>query len=75
MRYFYAVVECDSVATAKAIYEQVDGTEYEHSSILLDLRYIPDEVTFDDEPKEQVTDVAPSFKPRDFVSNVSEIKM
>eukprot|EP00035_Acanthoeca_spectabilis_P033916 m.26074 g.26074 ORF g.26074 m.26074 type:complete len:706 (-) comp6270_c0_seq1:20-2137(-) len=52
LRYYYAVVVCDSGETAEAIYEQTDGLEFEKSQNILDVRCVPDDVTFDTEPKD-----------------------
>ncbi|XP_051559167.1 ESF1 homolog [Myxocyprinus asiaticus] len=72
MRYYYAVVECDSAETAAKIYEECDGFEYESSCSTIDLRFIPNYVTFDDEPKDRATDVDyASYKPKLFTSTAT----
>ena len=55
LRYFYAVVDCDSANTAAFLYDQLDGFEYENSSSTLDVRFIPDDMEFHDEPSSSCT--------------------
>ncbi|KAI7826353.1 hypothetical protein BX661DRAFT_183838 [Kickxella alabastrina] len=66
MRYYFAVVECDSVETAHTICQQCDGTEYEASANFFDMRFIPDELIFEDAPKDEAVDVPEKYEPVSF---------
>lgn len=57
LRYYYAVVECDSVATGDYLYKSCDGVEFERSSNVLDLRFIPDSMDFKHPPRDVATEV------------------
>ncbi|XP_068088564.1 ESF1 homolog isoform X2 [Hyperolius riggenbachi] len=72
LKYFYAVVECDTPETANKIYTECDGLEFESSCSFVDLRFIPDDVKFEDEPKDSAEDVDLSaYKPKFFTSSAS----
>ncbi|KAI9106234.1 hypothetical protein DFS34DRAFT_645034 [Phlyctochytrium arcticum] len=78
LRYYYAVIECDSVDTARAIYKTCDGAEYEKSANFIDLRYIPDGMTFDDEPRDEAFEAPAVYQPKDFVTQAlqhSKVKL
>lgn len=64
LRYYYAVVRCDSISTAKNIYDNCDGTEYESTANIFDLRYIPEGMDFNDsEAKDMCTKIPSNYKP------------
>jgi len=64
--YYYAVVVCDSKQTANAIYSECDGLEIEKSSNLLDLRFVPPDTEFENEPKEVAKDVPVTYSAPDW---------
>lgn len=71
LKYFYAVIECDTVATADKLYAECDGIEYESTACKLDFRFIPDEVTFDEDEPREVCEELPDlskYKPRLFTT-------
>ena len=79
LRYYYAVVVCSSSSVASAIYDAVDGTEYLTTANFFDLRYIPNETTFDDDtPRDECTKLPDGYRPNEFVTEAlqhSKVKL
>jgi len=70
LRYYYAVVTCSSNEVAKSLYDNMDGQEYISSANFFDMRFIPDEVDFDnDKPREICHKVPDGYKPSDFTTD------
>ncbi|OMP86781.1 Pre-rRNA-processing protein esf1, partial [Diplodia seriata] len=70
LRYYYAVITADSAGTARHIYENMDGREYLSSANFFDLRFVPDEVSFDeDKPRDECKRIPDGYRPNDFVTD------
>ncbi|KAL9091134.1 MAG: hypothetical protein Q9159_001551 [Coniocarpon cinnabarinum] len=73
LRYYYAVITTSSTLTARALYEQMDGREYLSTSNFFDLRFIPDEIAFNDpitdKPRDTCAKLPPNYKPNEFVTD------
>ncbi|RXG69725.1 ESF1-like protein [Armadillidium vulgare] len=62
LKYYYAVVECDSVETARAIYKECDRSYFEVIGVTLDLRYIPSDMEFDEVPHDVCEKIPASYE-------------
>ncbi|KAH8835236.1 pre-rRNA-processing protein ESF1 [Flagelloscypha sp. PMI_526] len=66
LRYYYAIVTCSSVETAAHCYAELEGTEFERSANVFDLSFVPDDVSFEDEPREKATTDSDGYKALEF---------
>ncbi|OEL28784.1 hypothetical protein BAE44_0010198 [Dichanthelium oligosanthes] len=64
--YYYAVVVCDSSATANHLYMTLDGTEFLKTANVFDLQFIPDSREFKHPARDVATEAPPSYKEPDF---------
>ena len=46
LRYYFAVAELSSVEASEALMTQLDGVELGHSSMVFDLRFIPEDTRY-----------------------------
>ncbi|KAI9705543.1 MAG: pre-rRNA-processing protein esf1 [Candelina mexicana] len=70
LRYYYAVLTCSSPEIAKALYDATDGTEYLTTANFFDLRFIPDDVMFeDDKPRDECESIPDGYRPSEFVTD------
>lgn len=71
LRWYYAVVECDTTSTALHIVDECDGMEFMRSACKFDLRFIPDEQSFEGRPVRDTAVRVPSdYDPPVFQSRV-----
>ncbi|KAJ3479605.1 hypothetical protein NLI96_g8934 [Meripilus lineatus] len=79
LRYYYAIVECDTVEAASHVYSELEGTELERSANVFDLSFVPDDMSFDDECRDEATrDLNVPYKALEFVTDAlrhSKVKL
>lgn len=61
----------DSAESASVAYSELDGTELERSANLFDLSYVPEDMKFDDIPRDEATQDESVNVGLDFVTDVS----
>lgn len=67
LKYYYAVITCSNPQTAKALYDAMDGREYLSSANFFDLRFIPDETSFEEDiPKDECSVLNAGYRPNEF---------
>ncbi|RVD86579.1 uncharacterized protein DFL_004847 [Arthrobotrys flagrans] len=78
LRYFYAIVTCDTPTTANAIYTECDGAEFASTANFFDLRFVPDGTEFDDRPRDECSEMPKKYKPVEFSTDAlqhSKVKL
>ncbi|KAJ7487547.1 hypothetical protein B0H11DRAFT_2172669 [Mycena galericulata] len=78
LRYYYAIVTCDSTEAAAHIYSELEGTELERSANIFDLSFVPNDMTFDQECRDEATEDASTSRGVDFVTDAlrhSKVKL
>ena len=72
-KYYFAVVDCDSGATAGQLYGRVDGLEWEYSSSRVDLSFVPDDVDFGSrEARDSASSVPANYAAPAFVTSARQ---
>ena len=67
LKYYYAVIYCDSIQTASKLYSECDGKEIERTQCFMDMRFIPDSLTKFPFPPKEICDHVPVNK--EYVQN------
>ncbi|KAF8971365.1 hypothetical protein BDZ97DRAFT_1901573 [Flammula alnicola] len=79
LRYYYAIVTCDTVDAASHIYNELEGTELERSANVFDMSFVPEDMSFENEPRDEATDeVNTQYKAVEFVTDAlrhSKVKL
>ncbi|XP_044749021.1 ESF1 homolog [Coccinella septempunctata] len=69
LKYYYAVVTFNNESAANKVYTECDGMEYESSAVRLDLRIIPNDMEFEDEPKDSCEEMPTKYQPKYFTTS------
>ncbi|KAF9015108.1 hypothetical protein BDQ17DRAFT_1340497 [Cyathus striatus] len=78
LRYYYAIVTCDTVNAASHIYNELQGTELERSANVFDLSFVPDDMSFDEDPRDEANEELGSYNAVEFVTDAlrhSKVKL
>ena len=61
MKYYYAIVSCNSQQTAFSLIDEFNGFEFENTNIKLNMSFVPDHIKFEQEVKDEVDTVPEDY--------------
>lgn len=61
LKYYYAIVTCNSKETAMYLYDEYNGFEFENTNLRLMMSFVPDEMEFTQEVKQEATTVPANY--------------
>ena len=70
-RYYYAIATFSSAAAATYVFREVNGTEFERTANIFDITFVPDDMDFDSEWRDEAEEEDKSYKGTDYVTDVS----
>ena len=62
MKYYYAIVHCDSSKTALSLYDEYNGYEFENSNIQLLMSLVPNDIVFEQQVKESADSIPAGYE-------------
>ena len=62
MRYYFAIVHCNSVKTATRLIEENQGLEFELTNIKLNMSCVDDDLVFPNQPKDVATEIPANYE-------------
>lgn len=62
MKYYYAIIHCNSKRSAITLYDEYQGFEFENTNIQLNISFVPDEIVFEQEVKDVCTEVPDGYE-------------
>lgn len=60
LKYYFAVIECNSINTASKLYKALNDSEIENTANKLDLRFIPEHISFEGRQTKDTANSLPS---------------
>ena len=81
LKYYYAIIECSDNKVAVSLFDCLDGIELEHSSMTFDLKYVANDISFEEWEnvrKEvcydyEMNEMNQTYKPPDFIINALQV--
>jgi hypothetical protein len=62
MKYYYAIVHCNNKQTALHLYDEYNGYEFENTNLRLHMSFVPDDVVFEQELKQEAIEVPEDYE-------------